>query len=1829
MNDLQKRTKRVRRCMAAALLCICMAMTLVPVELYGVSIPAPNDNTPREILSFSNLPIEISEQFAEIGTPQRDLYLPETLEAVCRDLSPQPEQQPDTETEVPSTEPSSEEASETDTQDVPDTDTPGEDPANPDTDTPSEDPATPDTDTPGEDPANPDTNPPGEDPANPDTDTPGEEPANPDAGASNDTPEPPADTPASEVPEIPDDAPANEKPESEPSIINEESVTATSTDVTIKENYAEPDAPAQFQPLANETTETISVPVMFWSSSPAYDSELEGTYQFTPVLPDCYTLAEGITPPVISVTIDGGGLYALSDTEEIEDETPTSPACGTVSRDVTWESGELPDGELIILPGVTLTITGTLTIDGNVTISGGGKIARGNENAQLFVRTGKALTVQGVTIDGANISSALSMIMILKSTVTLNDGCKIQNCVKTVTPNGSGNAMWNGLQGGAALFIDRQGQASLNNVEITNCSSTVKGGAIYTKNSTVTIQGGTYSGNSTTCEAPVDGTGGGFLYNDTSTVTIEGGSFLNNKSTGEGGCIYHGGNGGTNTHLHGGVFSGNISTYSGKEGSGAIWNSAISKGTTKLTLSGSVQFAGDGGASGMDGIYLDKSDNGNEEADRRVYIRNTLSFPIRIYVEAEEDYVIAEGAKSADGSAYTLLEERDMKKIKFIDAGSSGKNWYAKLDKENNQVRIVSTDPGYGFFVDYDNNGATGPVIKDRNEYNATKGLTATILGADGLSKEGEFFYKWNTQSNGKGDDYDPGDTITLTDDLKLYAIFRAHYTGTFYSGDEGNAPEVITADPGTARIEVPRLKSLKKTEGYTTVGWSKTKEPDDPGTAEGIKPSQRITLADDTSFYGIYEKNVTLTFLPGTDGVSLTPATKDGINYCISHEDGVTYRRHEFELNPEITREGYTCVGWMDENDTFYDYGITKTFEEDTVLTACWLANNETIYHVEYYKQNVENDEYTLDKTLTRVAETGSTATVPKQEQEQYYGFTLNETDSTISGTVTPNGSLTLRLYYDRNTANISFNLGKAPGNPPAAQQVRYGAALQPVADPSWPDCWSFGGWYKNEEATVDSRWDFNKTAADNGVPFGDAILYANWYDDIDPEFADPEAIVYSEVYTNLLNWIIGKKNLQISIPVTEKGSGIDDKNTTYTLEPDNATEAQKRSAVSIPANVDLDTNTIHISITEDFKGKIQVTCYDNAGNHSSMSLTADDGGIIVEDSAPEISFSDASGKNIISSDPYYDSAKINVTVEDEVKDEAGEQAVSGGITKISYWVDDGEKQTPPGASEEELENAIITDCFFDVTIDANIYGYGKHTLYVEAADRVGNISENNCSFELLRRNRKYLVKHFTMNTDCQTYTEEESERQEFEDFIGETVTADPKSYAGFFDNASHPERVPSGVVVDSETEPLELKFYYDRNIYNISYDLNGASGTAPSGQAARYGVPTPEPVSPERAGYTFKGWYLDAAGTESGKWDFSLPPEANMTAETVTTDPGAAETSVTLYAKWADEIAPVLGEATYNQGYRRLLDYIIRKPDLLITVPITEEGSGVAEASYILMPDDGSLQEGKAAIETKNGQTVAQFYIREDFSGSVVLSASDNAGNMSAEKLLTSENGGIIVEDSAPEITFSSKDGKLSDVFDKDVTIDVSVKDISSRRKVSGGIASVTYQIDDEKTGSPKEDFTKEITKSVDFSVRIKNEGTHRLSVTATDNVGHKTTRQVKIKIQADTPAFVPVSATGADAPAQTGSEPQTGDSSRVWLYAAIAMLAGLFYLLLLFGPRRAPMGKDDMQKKIRSLVRWSNAGGAFRKPVAMTAVFFLVAYYNIVRKLAKEERKDAYEP
>ena len=416
----------------------------------------------------------------------------------------------------------------------------------------------------------------------------------------------------------------------------------------------------------------------------------------------------------------------------------TAQAAGDVeviSENTAWDVRTISN-DVQIASGVTVTVNGAITIDGTVTITGGGTIVRGSGNAYFDINSGNSLTLDGVTVDGDSISSSNSMFDVSGGTLNIKDSI-VQNCVKSDTRGGAVN------MDGGTLTIE--------NTTIKDCSATGYGGAIYLRNGAdATIKSGTFSGNRTTNSSY----GGGFIYNR-STLTIEGGTFQNNSSAGRGGAIYNAGTSGTAAYIRGGIFEGNTSSYSGYEGSGAVYYSSENTADTIIYISGSVRF-GDGTASdGTDGVYLDTSGN----ALRKMQISSALRYPVHIYVACSEGRAIAQGVEDYQ------LTAADMTQLQFHDIGSSGTSWYAWLDSENNEVDVSATEPIY---VVYDSNGATGSVT-DNTIYSADNN-TVTVKSNDGLTYEGHTFTGWNTKADGTGTTYQPGNTFNITETTTLYA---------------------------------------------------------------------------------------------------------------------------------------------------------------------------------------------------------------------------------------------------------------------------------------------------------------------------------------------------------------------------------------------------------------------------------------------------------------------------------------------------------------------------------------------------------------------------------------------------------------------------------------------------------------------------------------------------------------------------------------------------------------------------------------------------------------------------------------------------------------------------------------------------------------------------------------------------------------------------------------------------------------------------------------------------------------------------------------------------
>ena len=153
--------------------------------------------------------------------------------------------------------------------------------------------------------------------------------------------------------------------------------------------------------------------------------------------------------------------------------------------------------------------------------------------------------------------------------------------------------------------------------------------------------------------------------------------------------------------------------------------------------------------------------------------------------------------------------------------------------------------------------------------------------------------------------------------------------------------------------------------------------------------------------------------------------------------------------------RTGYTFAGW--------DLDLTRPVTAALTVSATWTPNPNTPYTVEYYLENAAGTGYDSET----VSATGATDATVSAVQKTYPHFTFDPTASVVRGTVLPDGSLTLKLYYTRDVYTVSFlgNGGMVSGGN-ATQRVRYGnpAVLPSVARNGY----SFAGWDRADDCTA-----------------------------------------------------------------------------------------------------------------------------------------------------------------------------------------------------------------------------------------------------------------------------------------------------------------------------------------------------------------------------------------------------------------------------------------------------------------------------------------------------------------------------------------------------------------------------------------------------------------------------------------------------------------------------------------------------------------------------------------------------------------------------------------
>ena len=228
-------------------------------------------------------------------------------------------------------------------------------------------------------------------------------------------------------------------------------------------------------------------------------------------------------------------------------------------------------------------------------------------------------------------------------------------------------------------------------------------------------------------------------------------------------------------------------------------------------------------------------------------------------------------------------------------------------------------------------------------------------------------------------------------------------------------------------------------------------------------------------------------------------------------------------------TRPGYDFLGYY-----YGDIQIVNAsgsivvgadyFTSDATITAKWKSNAPTkaAYKVEHYKQNADDDNWTLADTDTGLE--GGIGDTPACNPKNYTGFTY-DSSLTSAPAVKADGSTVVKLYYKRNTHTVTLTKGTGISEVTGAGTYRYGQSVTIDAAVSTGYTWT--GW-SGYDTQTSRKHTF--TMPDRGVAYT-----AKAADITVPEInATPSKSTNPDADNDAV------KSIDVTISVTESGSGL-----------------------------------------------------------------------------------------------------------------------------------------------------------------------------------------------------------------------------------------------------------------------------------------------------------------------------------------------------------------------------------------------------------------------------------------------------------------------------------------------------------------------------------------------------------------------------------------------------------------------------------------------------------------------------------------------------------------
>lgn len=599
----------------------------------------------------------------------------------------------------------------------------------------------------------------------------------------------------------------------------------------------------------------------------------------------------------------------------------------------------------------------------------------------------------------------------------------------------------------------------------------------------------------------------------------------------------------------------------------------------------------------------------------------------------------------------------------------------------------------------------------------------------------------------------------------------------------------------------------------------------------------------------------------------------------------------------------GYTFDGWYTAATGGTKMTIPSTMPaEDRTLYARWIANTNTPYTVQHYW--IDPNTRTSTSPVYTETKTGTTGAEIRITSDRYRN--QGYTDGTVSGEfIKGDGSTVVKLYYYPTNRTMTFDLGYV-GAPGATVTEPFGkniAARIPM--PTRPG-YTFAGWSPEVPGTMpnaDTAYTAKWTARAD-TPYQVVYMLQNIGTDT-YTVADTESYRGTTGATANLTALTLKSyegfTIDLSVPGTVQ---------TAVITGDGATVLKvyyKRMAYAMTLNyngADLTTQTVNVpygattslylsppawqghtfagwspappatmpahpvTLTAQWTLNSYTVSFDSNGGSAVNAQTVGYGSMAAAPVAPTKNgyvFGGWHSDSGLTTDYDFTTTVVTADVTLYAKWLHSYTVTfdsNGGSAVTSQTVNEGVRATAPVAPT--LEGYVFSGWYSDNGLTI-VYDF---TRAVVTADLTLY-----AKWTIAQKN-SYTV---SFNSNGGTAVADQTVEE------GAVATAPPAptklghTFGGWYSDSAL--TITYGFTA-AVTEGITLYAKWTLNSYTVSFNSNG--GSTVNSQPVNYGDAATIPVAPTRAGYVFKGWHTDLAGTNT--YNFAAAVTANLT----------------LYAKW-----------------------------------------------------------------------------------------------------------------------------------------------------------------------------------------------------------------------------------------------------------------------------------------------------------------------------------------